>query len=235
MTEPYIIYNGIDSRDFGVVIEKLPDLHRAPENVKYTPVDGRDGQLEEADGTSNIYTDGMRVNCFGRPLRDVYAWLSGAGWMISSDEPERKVWVSIHLSPKNSRFRVEDACYDSVTFTLMCQPYRYFYPDVPDTIITERPGVVDNPGTQRSAPVITIRASGDFMVIIGKYQMDFEGVSEGIIVDCDLQECFSLDRMALMNQNASMDDFPMLEPGENDVEWIGSVESITVERRCRDR
>lgn len=235
MSEPYIIYKGIDSRDFGVVVQKLPDLHRAPENLQYTQISGRDGRLEEADGTSDIYTDTMKINCFGRRLSDVYAWLSGADWLISSNEPDRKVWVSMHVQPKNSRFRCEEACYDTIAFTLYCQPYRYFYPDTPAQIITASPAQIDNAGTQRSAPVITIKGTGDFTVMIGMYQMDFEGITEGIIVDCELQECFSLNRLELMNAYASMEDFPMLEPGRNYIQWSGSVSEIAIEKRCRDK
>lgn len=237
MSEVYVIYNGIDSRDMGFIVQKLPDLHRAPENVTLLPVDGRDGRLEQDDGTCDVYPDTMKINCNGRTLSELYAWLSGAGWLISSDEPNRKIWVSLHPQAKNSRFRVEGACFDTITINMYCQPYRYYEPDAEPVTILFSPAQIDNPGTWRSDPVITIRARGDISVILGMYQMDFEGLTDGIIVDCELQECFSLDRAELMNTHADIEEFPRLAPGENDVQWMGtgSVESIVVERRCRDR
>ncbi len=236
MTSPYIIFKGVDSRTLGVVVEKLPDLHRAPENVTLIAIDGRDGRLEEDAGTCDVYTDTMKINCFGVPLSTVYHWLSGAGWMVSSDEPDRKIWASLHPQIKNTRFRTSE-CYDSLTISMYCQPYRYFNPDPEAVILSSSPGEVYNPGTQRSQPVITIRANGDVSVLFGMNQMDFEGLTDGIIVDCEMMECFSLDRSELMNGYAAMDDFPVLEPGFNYVQWsgTGSVESITVERRCRDK
>ena len=236
MNEPYVIYNGVDSRTLGVAVEKLPDLHRAPENVNLIQIDGRDGRLEDDEGTSDVYSDTMKINCFGVPLSTVYNWLSGAGWLISSDEPDRRIWVSLHPQIKNARFRTQN-CYDTLTVSMYCQPYRYFNPDPDPAVITSSPGQVDNPGTQRSLPVITIRASGTISVLFGLYQMDFEELTDGIIVDCEMQECFNLDRSELMNSYANMDDFPTLEPGVNYVQWsgTGSVQSITVERRCRDK
>ena len=68
MTGPYIIYNGIDSRDLGVVVEKLPDLHRAPEDVELIKITARDGRLEKANGTCDVYADSMKINCFGVDL-----------------------------------------------------------------------------------------------------------------------------------------------------------------------
>lgn len=237
MSEVYVIYNGIDSRELGVVVEKLPDLHRAPENVTQLPVKGRNGRLEQDDGTCDVYTDTMKINCFGRTLSEVYAWLSGAGWLISSEEPNRKVWASMHPLAKNSRFRVGGACYDTVTVSMYCQPFRYFEPDLDPVMVLFSPGEIENPGTRDSEPVITIRARGDISVLLGMYQMDFEGLTEGIIVDCELQECFNLDRTELMNAYADIEEFPRLEPGVNFVQWTGTgaVESIVVERRCRDR
>ena len=234
MGEPYYIYKGVDSREIGVIVQKMPDLHRAPENVTLLQVKGRNGRLEQDDGTSDIYKDTIKINCNGVPLRQVYAWMSGAGWLIPGTEPDRRIWVSMHMQPKNSHFRADGACYDSITFDIYCQPFRYFEPDVEPVVVTESPGRIDNPGTQYSEPVITIRATGDITVLLGQYQMDFEGLTDGIIVDCALEECFSLDRAELMNRHPSMDEFPRLLPGANFVQWMGAVESIRVERRCRD-
>lgn len=237
MTEPYVIYNGGDSREIDVIVVKLPDLHRAPENVDLLKVKGRNGRLEQADGTCDTYQDSMKINCNGRTLREVYAWLSGAGWLISSDEPDRRVWVSMHPQAKNSRFRVNEACFDTITVTMHCQPFRYFEPDELPVTVLFSPGEIQNPGTWYSEPVITIRASGDISVLLGQYQMDFEGLTDGIIVDCELQECFTLDRTQLMNAYADIEEFPRLTPGANFIQWSGTgvVESITVERRCRDK
>ena len=100
--------------------------------------------------------------------------------------------------------------------------------------ITQSPGAIDNMGTWKAQPTITIRGSGDFSVLLGQYHMDFQGIEGGIIVDCEAQECFSLDESILMNDRVSMDDYPMLLPGVNHIQWTGAIESITVRRRCRD-
>lgn len=234
MSEPYIIFNGTDSRDLGVVMEKLPEFFKPLRNMQLHQVSGRSGRLEQDDGTHDVYTTSMKINCFGVAYRELYAWLDGAGWLISSDEPDRAVWASMHMPINPTRFMVEDKCYHTLTCTVYCQPYRYFYPEPEDLVITESLSGIDNPGTWECEPEITIRASGDVSIMIGQYQMDFEGLTDGIIVDCEAQECYSLDRAQLMNGYADIEEFPRLQPGSNDIQWTGTVSAVSVRRRCRD-
>lgn len=232
----YIIFNGIDSRDMGVLIELLPDFHRPKRNVAYTPVSGRDGRLATDDDTYDAYQTSMRVNCFGKPLKDVYAWLSGRGWMISSLEPDRCVMVDLHMQLSDNHWRTADnECLDTVSVSVYCQPYRYFYPDEPADEITAMPYTINNPGTALSRPRITIEGTGDVTVIIGtQYAMDFTGLTGGVIVDCDMEECMSLDETQLLNNIATFEEFPQLVPGRNAISWAGNVTKITIEKRCRD-
>ena len=232
----YIIFNGIDSRDMGVLIELLPDFHRPKRNVTYTHVSGRDGRLGEDDGTYDIFQTTMRINCNGRTLREVYAWLSGRGWIISSLEPDRRVDVDLYMQLSADHWRMADGeCLDSVSVSVYCQPYRYFYPDEPADEITAMPYTIENPGTAPSRPRITIEGTGDVTVIIGtQYAMDFTGLTGGVIVDCDMEECMSLDETQLLNNIATFEEFTQLVPGRNAISWSGNVTRITVEKRCRD-
>jgi phage-related protein len=239
MMQPYITFNGVDSRDLGVVVEKLPEFHRPARSVELVQIPGRDGRLELDNESYDVYTTTFRVNCFGVPLADVYAWLSGAAWLVSSEEPDRAVWASLHMQVKNDRFRC-GGCYDSLTVTAYCQPFRYFYPRPDSVELTASPATVANPGTAAARPVITIEGSGDISVLIGQSRMDFEGLTDGIVVDCEMLECFSLDGATLMNAHADLSDletpdgFPQLLPGGNGVQWTGAVTKISIDGRWRD-
>lgn len=234
MTSPYIVYNGVDSREMGVLIEQLPDLHRPPRNVALTQVPGANGRAVRDDGTYDLYTTSMTVNCFGVPLRNVYAWLTGEGWLMTSDEPNRRIYVQMHSQIKDTRHRFAGECYDSLLLTLYCQPYRYFSPDADAVTLDESPGQVDNPGTAPSQPRIIVTGTGDISLMIGGTQLDFEGLEDGIVVDSEAMECYTLDFSGLLNRKADIDDFPVLQPGVNYVQWTGAVTSIVFERRCRD-
>ena len=230
----WFIYNGIDSRDMGVIVRRLPDLHRPKEDATYIKVPGRDGRLRQKSGSVDTYQTTLAVNCHGRSLAEIYEWLRGSGWLISSNEPDRKIDVDLYAQGSDDRLRLASgACWDDVTFSVNVQPYRYYTEDVTETA-TASPAALNNPGTAHSRPRITIRGSGDVTVTVGLAQMDFAGLTDGVVVDCGLMQCLSLDGTQLLNGLATMDEYPTLAPGLNYLTFTGNVSEITVEMRCRD-
>ena len=230
----WFIYNGIDSRDMGVIVRRLPDLHRPKEDATYIKVPGRDGRLRQKSGSVDTYQTTLAVNCHGRSLAETYEWLHGSGWLISGNEPDRKIDVDLYAQGNDDRFRLASgACWDDVTFSVNVQPYRYYTEDVTETAAAS-PAALNNPGTAHSRPRITIRGSGDVTVTVGLAQMDFAGLTDGVVVDCGLMQCLSLDGTQLLNGLATMDEYPTLASGLNYLTFTGNVSEITVEMRCRD-
>ena len=237
--EPYFIFRGIDSRDIGVVVEDMFDVHRPKRNVQTIQVPGRDGRLTQDDGTYDTYTISGKVNCFGAPLSDVYAWLSGSGDLILGDEPTRSIRASATAQIKNTRFRC-DGCYDSLQVSFDCQPFRYHVEQTEganDIILPASPATVSNPGTHKSAPRLTIEGTGDAVLTIGTQILEVTDLAGGVIVDAELCECFDLTETALRNERVTLmdDSFPVLHPGANIISWTGDgVTKITITPRWRD-
>lgn len=237
--EPYFIFRGIDSRGIGVVVEDMFDVHRPKRNVQTIQVPGRDGRLTQDDGTYDTYTISGKVNCFGAPLSDVYAWLSGSGDLILGDEPTRSIRASATAQVKNTRFRC-DGCYDSLTVSFDCQPFRYHVEQTEganDITLDGNPDTVTNPGTYKSAPRLIIEGTGDVVLTIGTQILEVTDLAGGVIVDAELCECFDMTETALRNDRVTlMDDrFPVLHPGANIISWTGSgVTGITITPRWRD-
>ena len=237
--EPYFIFRGIDSRDIGVVVEDMFDVHRPKRNVQTIQVPGRDGRLMQDDGTYDTYTISGKINCFGAPLSDVYAWLSGSGDLILGDEPTRSIRASATAQVKNTRFRC-DGCYDSLQVSFDCQPFRYHVEQTEganDIPLTSSPATVSNPGTHKSAPRLTIEGTGDAVLTIGTQILEVTDLAGGVIVDAELCECFDLTETALRNERVTLmdDSFPVLHPGANIISWTGDgVTKVTVVPRWRD-
>ena len=235
--EPYFIFRGLDSRNIGAVVEDMFDVHRPKRNVRTIQVPGRDGRLTQDDSTYDTYTISGKINCFGAPLSDVYAWLSGSGDLILGDEPTRSIRASATAQIKNTRFRC-DGCYDSLQVSFECQPFRYHIEQTEgdDVIITSSPHTVTNPGTYKSAPQMTIEGTGNIVLTIGTQIVEIEELEDGIIIDSEMGDCFDLTKTRLLNSQVTLmdDEFPTLAPGANIISWTGSVEKITITPRWRD-
>ena len=235
--EPYFIFRGIDSRNIGVVVEDMFDVHRPKRNVRTIQVPGRDGRLTQDDGTYDTYTISGKINCFGAPLSDVYAWLSGSGDLILGDEPTRSIRASATAQVKNMRFRC-DGCYDSLQVSFECQPFRYHIEqtDGDDVTITSSPYTVTNPGTYKSAPQMTIEGTGNIVLTIGTQIVEIEELEDGIIIDSEMGDCFDLTKTRLLTSQVTLmdDEYPALAPGANIISWTGAVTKITITPRWRD-
>ena len=125
MKDPYVIFKGVRSDELGVIVEQLPDIHRAQRNIQELTIPGRDGMLVRDLGGWTLNTATMRINCNGVPLHTVYAWLSGEGWLTTSDEPDVKIYTYAWNSITDTRFRVDGRCYDSLSINLRMDPFRY--------------------------------------------------------------------------------------------------------------
>lgn len=232
MENPYFIFAEKDSRDMGVIVESLPTIQRPRRKVTRFDVTGRDGPIEVDDGGYDGYQTTMNVNANGQAREKLFAWLTGEGWLITSDEPNRAMWASLDAQIKTKRFFC-GACYDTLTVTAYIYPYRYVYPMTAAIECTSFPATITNPHAISSRPRLTIEGSGDVIVTVNAQQMAFTDLTDGIIVDSELMECLNLSETALMNGNAAMEAFPEFASGANMISVSGSVTKITVLPRWR--
>lgn len=237
MSEMSFTWNGKSSDDFGIVVTRLPDVTSAGQRGTAQTVTGRDGTLFISDEALDEmvllvecylpYEQGVEV----ASMDEIRAWLRGFAWFTQSDVPGRKFYAritdSIAFQPLVVGF--EDRVFG---ITLYADPYQYVSPEAADTVFTAA-GTIVNPGTAPSLPRIRIDGSGDFTVTVGGCLMDFEGISGGIIVDSELEDCLSLDGAQLLNTKVTLEDFPRLAVGGNTITWTGGVTKVTITPRWR--
>lgn len=240
INEFWFEFKGIRSTDLHVELTGMPDRPHAASRGEKQPVGGRHGYLWEPDDlTREIYDDIIvRVPCMTRGTFDIdaiSAWLSGAGDLRFSDEPERiyHARVAKEFSRSNKMPRFADQAF---TPSFDCFPLRYkrlSAVDADDWVPPSNGQTITNSGTVESEPRITIEGTGDIILTIGSQLVTFDSVSGGIIVDSELGDCFTLAMDDLLNNKATFDEFPLLAPGANIVSWTGSVTKVTIRPRVR--
>lgn len=233
--------NGRKSTEFGVFVDTYPDIILPSERVQTHQIPGRHGDVKKKENAFNPII--LPIECFSRNIEhvdDFSAWVREFGWLRLGKYPNfayKGSMISqidiaqVMKGRENRRFPV---LFD-------CQPFRYIWPEAePIEIVTANNPVgsyaVMNPGNVESEPRFIIEGSGEFTLTIGLTMITFKNVEDGVILDCEMQECFNLEESLLVNDWVEIgdDEFPKLNAGATMISWSGDVTKITILPRWRN-
>lgn len=230
--EPYFIWKGQDSRDWGIWVTELPAPTRAKERTEEITIPGRAGALlyKEGDNVHDAYIKECVVTIRSEAAFDgLLEWLSGAGDLILSNEPDRAYTASVAAEVKFTKI---SNSLKKATIPFYVHPHKAQFP--PESTITlTADGAVYNPGTVASRPLVAVTFTQTATVVIGTTPMVFtahpvaEGESyteETIYVDCDAE--IITDSGGIW-QGTSSGDFWQIQPGSQSVTLVGATVVIT--------
>lgn len=236
----WIEYNGVSSQTLGVIVERLPDFHRAQRRVEEYSVPGRSGAVVMDGGGYDCCRTQIRINANGVPLRQIYAWLRGEGWLVSSDEPDYKAYAHMYAQIDDSRFRVQeggaDAAYDSLTIEAVLDPYLRKATETP--ISLSAPGTFSGDGSDAAEPVITVQGSGDVSLTVNGATVLIDGLDGALTLDCEAGVAYITsggEKLWAGGMVTLLDGWPKLRAsgGSNTVNWSGSLTSVVIAPQWR--
>ena len=228
----WVEFAGHKNTEYGVELLSMPTRPHPALKGDSIDIPGRDGKLFMSEDAYDRVLVSLRMIAVNGNMDAVNDWLTGSGKLRFGDEPNRAydAMVTKEFSVSNRNDRLVGREF-SVTFD--CSPYRYEYPETAAVTLTTSGGIVTNPGTVYSQPRIKLTGSGDITLGIGEYSIEATGLTDGAIIDSDLQEVFSLDGLESRNAYFTMDEFPRLSPGTNIISWTGNVTKVEIEPRGR--
>jgi len=222
---------GKDSHaDFGLVIEKRPIIPKPQRNIQYVEVPGRSGSLKIDDAT---YKDivipvqcGFKDDHLPAKADLVKSWLdSGEGPLIFSNQPDK--YYLAHVSDPVD-ISQELKVLGKFLVNFRCKPFKY---DVTNAAVTlTSPGIITNPGTVASEPIILVTGNGNITLTINGADIQLTGVSGSITIDSVLKDAY---KDTLLQNNLMNGDFPVLIPGDNTISWTGAVTSLQITTNWR--
>lgn len=210
--------------DFEILIARRPDLPSPKRRVNTINIPGRDSNLRFDEKTYEDIT--LTVECSVKDMQNladkidgIKAWLFTAGEsdLIFSFQPDKKY---IAQAVNAIDFKQVYKYFSEFPVIFNCRPFKYAVKNDMVNIINSGTAVI-NPGTVESEPIINIYGSGDIVLKINEQQINLKDVTEKIIVNSVIQDCYD---DAGNNLNGKMTgEFPKLKPGENIMEWSGDV------------
>lgn len=115
-----------------------------------------------------------------------------------------------------------------------CKPF-FYHADVDHAnrvTITSSTQTFTNPGTVFSLPKIVVTGTGEVTLLLNAkmIDLDFTGTTGSIVMDSELQECYSGTESV---DSAMSGEYFRIPPGENAFAWTGNVTSVVIDPNWR--
>lgn len=214
--------------DYGILITSRPTIPSPKRRVSYIDIPGRDSSLRYDEGTYEDITIVVECSITGEniilKIDEITAWLfnSGESDLIFSFQNDKK-----YIAQVVNSIEFKQVLRYSSKFIIIfnCRPFKYAVSNNVITITQNGTNLI-NPGTIYSLPKIYVYGSGDITLKINGNEIKINGLSNKIIVDCALYDCYDDD---LNNLNSKVSGtFPVLKVGNNIIEWTGNVSKVEI-------
>lgn len=238
--KPYFVYKGINSREMGISILKLPPRIKPERRGEIINVPGRDGFLFESDNAYNgktleiectfIPPEGNTQDEIDRLIMDILVWLDGNGDLIFSDYPdyyyEAKIINAIPIERLFKRYRRFIIAFEAQPFSKSIISQK-----VDKTTLTEETISVD---TYYETPLkVNLEATGSVEIHINDTIMHFDNLEVPIVIDGELMNVS--DGNGANKNNLMTGNFPKLKPGSNTISILcespSTFTKMTIEYR----
>ncbi|WP_367899811.1 phage tail protein [Bacillus pseudomycoides] len=212
---------------YGIYMVDRPVIPTAKRKIEYIEVPGRNGSLTKKGAYEDVpFT--LKFNVLEKKnikplIRRAKPWLLNAKMLHFTDDDVYRKIKNVEIGDIANE--IEEYGEFEVNFTL--DPFEY----VEDESITiYEPGLIYNPGTEKSQPEMVIVAKGTVNITINDVTFQLKDIASSVVVDSEILETY-LGTTPMNNKMAGK--FPIFEVGSNKIAWSGTVQSITIRPRWK--
>lgn len=225
--------NKNSSTDFGIFIEKRPNINSPKRRISYIEVPGRDSSLRYDEGTYEDVTIAVDCTIKGDNLMErldsIKTWLYSAGEsdLVFSFQPDKKYRAQVVNSID---FKQVFKICSRFVIIFSCRPFKYWVNNTVITINTGAGTTIVNQGSVASRPVIKVYCSGSGKFKINNAEVVLSNISVPFLtLDSELEEAYYLENGEMKNANNFMSgEFPVLSAGNNTVTFSGGVTKLEI-------
>jgi len=217
----YFIFNDINSNDMNIIVKEMPPITRAEQRINTIKLAGRSGSLHEIEDNYDSFV--TQIKCILNQNADIdliKSWLKGSGKLVLSTNTSRYYNATIVN-------KIDFAKY--LTFLrefpleLELEPISFNNTITEIEVAANEEITCEVSGNYKTYPLLEITGTGS-ITCNGKSIIVTEN-SDGIYVDCDLQNAYN----GTQNKNNcvnGLEDPIFLLPGENTITTIGLAATI---------
>ena len=235
------IIDGVSSETVNTLIQSRPAIEAPLRKVEWTSPYGTDGDIPFDEGAySNTSMDLYMLTDGNNAIQDrqaLYNLLDGRGVykdFIPYFDPDKIYRVMLNDKVSfDSRYYLKEVQSLSVKFTV--KPYKYLVDNDP-IIMDEKNGQAINPTNYTSQPIIKIFGTGPVTLKVNGFEYNIKEVEDTITLSSERYAAYQeyiTGILSNMNHQIMFKEYPVLEPGVNNIEVIGDVTRVVIEPRWR--
>lgn len=229
MRKDFFIFGGVNSLDYGVLLDGSGTTTAPERDVTTVTIPGRSGDLLVDAGrwknTTVSYPCTIAREFEGRFPAFKQALLAEGGYKRLEDtlhpDEYRLAYLAGPLEPETIPYN------RAGTFVLDfgCKPQR-FLKSGEDALTVASGGKLYNPTGCAALPLILLTLTGDAKLNVGGVQMSVAGYTGPMWIDCDLQDAYYNNTN--LNKYLTAPEFPVLGAGATQISWSGGIAKCEV-------
>ena len=230
----YFSFGDCSTLDFDMHIEKLPTIKGPTRKRTTVSVPGRNGNLHYDEDAYSNYTQSYECYFHGKlPTAEqthaIREWLTASGGYLrledTYDPSHYRMAAFVGPLDVDNYFNKYGRC--KISFD--CAP-QSFLKSGENPIFIEQTGVIHNPTSKESLPLVKVTCDGDGDVIIGTQHVVIKSMSGELYLDCETENAYTISEGSMVNANSNIyaQNFPRLKPGDNYVTWWGGVANVEI-------
>lgn len=219
------VFNGKDSRHFGIYVSGEGTFNAPQRDISTVEIKGRSGSLTiDNKCFKNImgnYPAFVRMD-FRRNVEAVREWLlKDVGYKRLEDSYHPQFYrMARFIGPLDFDMRFLNLS-GECTISFDCMPQRFLKSGEIKEIIL-RKVKIGNPTEFASKPLFRVYGSSG-RLLVNNTIMHIGEIDDYVDIDCDLQDAYK----ETQNKNGTISqDFPVLEPGKNTIDFEGNITKI---------
>ena len=229
---PLLYFKDHSSLEYCLIIQEKGSFKGAARDVTYTSVAGRSGDLITDNGRyKNVtipYTLALLNTSpysFTELARLIRNWLLiGQGYFKLWDTYDKNYY---RLASFSDEVDIEQELRDlgSLSLSFNCKPYKYSFEGEKAITITKADKIY-NAEACESKPYIKIFGSGTVTLYINNNAFQFTDIDDYLEVDSEMMNTYKDTVPA--NHKKKGADFPIFQPGYNNISWNGNITRLEI-------
>ena len=217
----YIIFNNVNTLDFAL-IEDLPMVDKAEDDIEFIEIDGRHGFLTFDKKSKKPIDYNLRLIVDGLDKIDlIKSIFNGSGKLVLSNNKER-YYKAVVTNTMTFNRQVKEKYEIEISFKL--QPFAYELNE--GTIVLNSNRIINNITNATSQPIIIVNGLGDGLLTINDNVIQLKGITDHIILNFELEEAYDQSgRSKNMNVLGEFEEFKI---GSNTISWNGGITSLII-------